>query len=164
MAVTARGRCLSRFLACEQSTQDFAAGMAGHLTFPVVCYFKGEIGSGKTSFIRALLQALGVAGAIKSPSYSIVESYSLTDGMAHHFDLYRIHDEEELEDLGWRDYFEMSDTIVCLEWPERASNVLPIPDLMLELVQEGAGRRLVCTAHSAPGSALLIRLSEEGDE
>ena len=160
MAVTSQ---LSVFLASEAETQGFASIMATVLQAPSRCYFKGEIGSGKTCFIRALFKALGVTGAIKSPSYSIVESYSFAQGLAHHFDLYRIHDEEELEFIGWRDYFEMSDAIVCLEWPERARHVLPIADLLLELVQEGDGRRLICKAYSVQGDAIIKRMSRVSD-
>ena len=155
---------LELFLADEQASIRFARRLAAHISRPLLCYFKGEIGAGKTTLIRALLRELGVSGAIKSPSYSIVESYALASTQIAHFDLYRVQDEEELEYIGWRDYFDPDDSLVCVEWPERAPNFLPNPDLLLELVDEAGGRRLLCRAYGVRGLSILNQLVDEGSQ
>lgn len=89
----------------EAQSQQLATKLATHLVGGLILTFSGVIGAGKTSFIRAMLRALGERGAVKSPSFSIVETYTCPKFILHHFDLYRIHEEEELEYIGFRDYF-----------------------------------------------------------
>lgn len=132
-----------------QDTEDYAADLATCLTVPMVITLSGDIGAGKTTLMRALLRALGVHGPIKSPTYSLVETYDLPPNPAlsetlvhvHHFDLYRITDESELEFLGFRDYFQ-SNTICCIEWPERIRLPAEQIDLALLLIGSGNGRTL----------------------
>ncbi|MCX7514171.1 tRNA (adenosine(37)-N6)-threonylcarbamoyltransferase complex ATPase subunit type 1 TsaE [Frateuria sp. STR12] len=135
--------------------QRFAVAVDGGL----VIYLHGDLGAGKTSFARALLTALGVGERVKSPTYSLVESYRAGDLAAWHLDLYRIADPGELEWLGL-DALGDPDALVLVEWPERGTGALPAADLVLELEHTGSGRRARAEPRSARGEALLGRLGE----
>src|SRR3990167_5885979 len=106
-------------LADEKDILPFSSALAAVLTPPLVLGFQGDLGAGKTTCIRALLRALGITGPIKSPTFSWVESYVLSNDVIHHFDLYRLKDAVCLNTFGFRDYFS-EDAICCIEWPERA--------------------------------------------
>lgn len=121
-------------------------------------YLTGDLGAGKTSLARALIRAYGHQGAVKSPTYTLVEPYELTNGSLYHFDLYRLSDPEEVEFLGVFDYFDEAN--LCLvEWAERGKGMIPGPDLELTLTSEGVGRRIAWTAYSAHGERIAQRLS-----
>lgn len=117
-------------------------------------FLTGDLGAGKTTFCRGLLHALGYRGAVKSPTYTLVETYDLPDRQLHHFDLYRLGDPEELEYMGIRDYFEPGN-LCLLEWPEKGQGFLPQPDLRVKVSIDGQGRRLGLEADSPRGQALL---------
>jgi tRNA threonylcarbamoyladenosine biosynthesis protein TsaE len=119
----------------------------------------GELGSGKTTLARGLLRALGVAGTIRSPTYTLVEPYESARGTVHHLDLYRLREGSgELETLGYRDLRAMPG-LVMVEWPERAGTALGAPDLQATLTAEAAGRRLVIVPASGAGREWLAGVS-----
>lgn len=143
----------------EQATKTLARQFARFISPPMVLAFCGEIGAGKTTFIRAMLQALGVDSRIKSPTFSLVESYDTDTFLVHHFDLYRIHEETELEYIGFRDYF-ADNAVCCIEWPEQAPNALPQVDVMITLRIEHDGRLWQATSASVLGQQFLASFLE----
>jgi tRNA threonylcarbamoyladenosine biosynthesis protein TsaE len=122
----------------------------------------GDLGAGKTSLVRATLRALGHAGRVRSPTYTLVEPYTIDtpsgELQLYHFDLYRFSDPAEWADAGFREYFDAG--AVCLvEWPQRALTLLGVPDLVLTLEPgaNGEGRVLTAHAYSESGKACLER-------
>lgn len=126
----------------EASTQRVATQLAQTLQPPEILYLTGELGAGKTTFTRHLLQALGHHGNVKSPTFSLLEIYQLDIGPVYHLDLYRLNDPEELDTIGFRDL--LNDYgLLLIEWPDKGAGVLPPPTTSLHLSYEGEGRRIV---------------------
>jgi tRNA threonylcarbamoyladenosine biosynthesis protein TsaE len=145
----------------ESATQAFANALAGQTELAdAFITLHGDLGAGKTTLTRHLLHALGITGRIKSPTYTIVESYE-TEGFAvWHFDFYRFNDPQEWEDAGFRDIF-ASPGLKLAEWPQKAEGLLPHADMDIALLTEGeTARRVTLTASSAHGAALLRALSQ----
>ncbi|SAL71772.1 hydrolase [Caballeronia terrestris] len=120
----------------------------------------GDLGAGKTTLVRATLRALGHEGRVRSPTYTLVEPYSLDTKSGpldvYHFDLYRFADPAEWADAGFREYFDRG--AVCLvEWPQQAGGLLGVPDLEFALEIEGEGRALIARAFSDTGKTCLER-------
>lgn len=138
----------------ETALQTLASRLAPAARAGGVIHLAGELGAGKTTFARALLQALGVGERVKSPTYSLIESYRVGDLDIHHLDLYRIADAGELEWLGLDELWNPA-TLVLIEWPERGAGTLPLPDLALQLSHAGDKRRLEAAARGVRGRALL---------
>ncbi|BEV73351.1 MULTISPECIES: tRNA (adenosine(37)-N6)-threonylcarbamoyltransferase complex ATPase subunit type 1 TsaE [unclassified Paludibacterium] len=146
------------YLPDEAATLALAGRFARALTPGLVIHLHGDLGAGKTTFTRGLLQGLGYQGKVKSPTYTLVETYSLPALTLHHFDLYRFADPEEWEDAGFRDYF-AADTVCLVEWPDKAQGLLPPPDLILALEVADSGRHYRFTALSEAGKTCLTRHS-----
>jgi tRNA threonylcarbamoyladenosine biosynthesis protein TsaE len=121
---------------------------------PRLLYLSGELGAGKTTLAAAMLEVLGATETVRSPSYALVETYALREGVGVHVDCYRLMDAQEFEQLGLRDYFAPR-TLWLVEWPERAGAALPPPDLMVCLRGRGAGRWAGIEAASGAGAAWL---------
>lgn len=132
--------------------------LAVHMATPLrsggVIHLSGELGAGKTTFCRALIRALGVGDRVKSPTYSLIESYRVASLTVHHLDLYRIAHADELEWLGLHDLLD-GDTLLLVEWPERGVSALPPADLAIELKHAGETRDVCIHALSARGQAVL---------
>ena len=144
----------------EVSMGQLAQQWAICLSAPLMITFKGPIGAGKTTFIRAMLRALGILGPIKSPTFSLVESYSTKSLLIHHFDLYRIHDEHELDYVGFRDFF-TDDAICCIEWPERSTFCSEKADIECVITMHDAGRQVDFNALTAIGEKVLLCLTTQ---
>ena len=97
-----------------------------------VVYLAGDLGAGKTTLTRGIMRGFGYKGAVKSPTYTIIEPYEFVKSHIYHFDLYRLNDPMELEDIGFRDYLDPQ-TICLIEWPSKAENILPAVDYHLQL-------------------------------
>lgn len=127
------------------------------LRAPVVIYLQGDLGAGKTTFARALIQGLGYPGRVKSPTYGLLESYQAGGFDFLHLDLYRIQDPGELEYLAIPDQF-TDQGVLLVEWPEKAASVLPSADIYLKFNEIEKGRSLEAQASSALGIAVLEHL------
>ena len=126
----------------EHATAQLASDLACQLEGGDVIALWGDLGAGKTTFCRYLLRALGHEGIVKSPTYTLVETYALSQWSLHHFDLYRLEDPSELEYMGWRDYLNGHDVLV-IEWPQRAGQWLSEPSLTLNFDISGENQRQV---------------------
>lgn len=127
----------------------------------MIIYLKGDLGAGKSFFSRAFIQYFLPGEKVKSPTYTIVESYNFSTNSIYHLDLYRLCDPEELEYLAIRDLFS-ADFVALIEWPQKGEPILPAPDLVFEFnyaeFGEQQGRNLVVTAQTPKGQSLLKKL------
>ena len=126
-----------------------------------VVYLHGGLGMGKTTLCRGFIQSLGHMGAVKSPTYTLVEPYEYGAVTVYHFDLYRLGDPEELEFMGIRDYF-TTETICLIEWPERGSGVLPPADLVINIAKAGPGRLATLRSQTNAGADVVKGLQGMG--
>lgn len=139
---------------CESDMVALGRSLAQRVAAGTSMYLYGDLGTGKTTLTRGIVQGLGHEGAVKSPTYTLVEPYLDLPLPIYHFDLYRLGDPEELEFMGIRDYF--SDDALCVvEWPERGAAFLPTPDLAIEISVEDRGRCLKVYANSERGVQCL---------
>lgn len=148
------------FLEGEVETEKLGnklARLAKQSSQGLIVFLEGDLGMGKTTLSRGVIRGLGHKGAVKSPTYTLVEPYEDLIPPAYHFDLYRLGDPEELEYMGIRDYFN-GQSICLIEWPERGEGLLPQADLEIHLECQGEGRSAVVRAGSEQGALLLNEL------
>lgn len=143
-------------LAREEDMSAFGAIFANHCREGVV-YLEGGLGAGKTYLSRAIIQSLGHVGRVKSPTYTLVEPYELSDCRIYHFDLYRLEKVDDLLYLGVDDYFEP--TNLCLiEWPQKGEGALPSYDIKIRINTRDEGRDLVLISGSVRGEKIINKL------
>jgi tRNA threonylcarbamoyladenosine biosynthesis protein TsaE len=148
-------------LANEAKMIGFGKDMARLIKSPMIITMRGDLGAGKTTLSRGVLQGLGHRGNVKSPTYTLVEPYELEVGAVYHFDLYRMVDPEELEYMGFADY--LLDAALCLiEWPERGEGFIPLADISISIGEANNGRCVTLQGHSNVGRQLVEQLVESG--
>jgi tRNA threonylcarbamoyladenosine biosynthesis protein TsaE len=147
-------------LPAPEDTERVGGALARALVGGMVVALHGDLGVGKTTLVRGVLRALGWAGLVKSPTYSLVEYYPFSSLYLYHFDFYRFADPTEWETAGLADYFR-SDSACLVEWPERVAGLLPAADLDLTLAypSRGDGRDLAMTSSSAAGERCVAAIT-----
>jgi len=148
------------YLADEAATLAAGAQLAAHLQSGLTIYLHGDLGAGKTTFVRGLLHGLGHSGKVKSPTYTLVEPYVISRFNIYHFDLYRFSGPEEWEAAGFRDYFNPQ-TICLVEWPEKAGDLIPQADMDIILQPRDDGRMLQVRANSSLAEQCLPKMRAE---
>ncbi|KAA6185067.1 tRNA (adenosine(37)-N6)-threonylcarbamoyltransferase complex ATPase subunit type 1 TsaE [Thiohalocapsa marina] len=134
------------YLASEAAQLAFGAALGERLRGRAgVVFLRGDLGAGKTTLVRGLLRALGHRGAVRSPTYTLMEPYAPGESRVFHLDLYRLGDPEELEYLGLRDLLD-GEALLLVEWPERGAGVLPAPDLEILITHAPPGRQVLLRA------------------
>lgn len=121
--------------------QEYGAKLAKECQSPCVIFLQGELGAGKTTLVRGFLRALGYKGRVKSPTYTLVEPYNINSHIVYHFDLYRLKDVYELEEIGVREYFHPN-SICLIEWPEKGEPLLPQPNVICNIKIKDSAREI----------------------
>ncbi len=142
------------WLADAAATEAFGAALANSLLGGAVFHLHGELGAGKTTLVRGLLRALGHQGAVKSPTYTLVEPYQIGAWRILHWDLYRLSDAQELEFLGLREQLD-GEAVLLIEWAQRGGGLLPAADVEIALHYALSGRGVVCSANTPRGQAIM---------
>jgi tRNA threonylcarbamoyladenosine biosynthesis protein TsaE len=148
---------LRQHLAHESDTTAFGAKLAPLLNGGMVVYLRGELGAGKTTLVRGLLRGLGVTGRVKSPTYTLVEPYVISQLYLYHFDFYRFSRPEEWAEAGFREYFN-GDAVCLIEWPEKVGGQLPAADLEIAIEVDGDARHITLIADTEAGQTCLAGL------
>jgi tRNA threonylcarbamoyladenosine biosynthesis protein TsaE len=150
------------YLADEEAMTAFGGCIAKTTQGHGLIFLEGDLGAGKTTLSRGIIRGLGHVGAVKSPTFTLVEPYEIGEIRAFHFDLYRLVDPEELEYLGIRDYFD-DDALCLIEWPEKGAGFLPKPDLTITISPQDSGRSLKILSRGSCGEAWCAALALESN-
>lgn len=150
-------RNFTQVLPDEAATLDAGGHFASCAKAGLTIYLHGDLGAGKTTFVRGVLHGLGYHGKVKSPTYTLVEPYKLFNFTLYHFDLYRFSDDEEWEAAGFREYFN-AHSICMIEWPEKAAQLLPQADIDIYLSHQSSGRLIQYNANTEFGKQCVIDL------
>jgi tRNA threonylcarbamoyladenosine biosynthesis protein TsaE len=146
-------------LGAPADTEALGAALAAELEPGAGVHLRGELGAGKTTLVRGLLGALGVAGRIKSPTFTVVEPYNASKFQVYHFDFYRFSNPADWSGAGFDEYFD-GHAVTLVEWPEHAEGHLPPPDLSITLALADVGRVATLHAHSARAHRWLNALTD----
>jgi tRNA threonylcarbamoyladenosine biosynthesis protein TsaE len=141
----------------EAQQESVGGCLALNCSPPFIVYLEGDLGTGKTTLVRGFLRQLGYQGRVKSPTYTLLESYEFEDRFYYHFDLYRLSDPRELDYLGVEDLLNR-DALLLIEWPEKGVGVLPQADLIIHFSHHDQARRLRFEALSEEGAKSLLNL------
>jgi tRNA threonylcarbamoyladenosine biosynthesis protein TsaE len=135
---------------------DIARRIASARCYPLIIGLRGDLGAGKTTWVRAMLRGLGVGARIPSPTYTLLEHYRVGELVVVHLDLYRLAAEDELENLGLRDWLEQPGTWILVEWPERAASLAARCDLLITFEEPAVGqRRITIRSQTSVGDEAL---------
>lgn len=146
------------YVSDQAATEAFGAQLAQAFAGSgALVFLHGPLGAGKTTLVRGLLRAYGHSGAVRSPTYTLIEEYHLPTATVLHLDLYRLGSAEELDYLGLREQLN-GQTLVLIEWPERGTGWLPSADLGVCLDYADSGRQIELQAHSALGESVIAKL------
>ncbi|MBM4200247.1 MAG: tRNA (adenosine(37)-N6)-threonylcarbamoyltransferase complex ATPase subunit type 1 TsaE [Gammaproteobacteria bacterium] len=146
------------YLADEEATLALGRRVYRLMCPGSVVFLRGTLGAGKTTLVRGLVGAAGYPGAVKSPTFTLVEGYALPSLTIYHFDLYRLASPDELEWFGFRDYLH-ENSLCLIEWPERGGDALPEPDLRIDLTVDLPGRSAILHADPRRGPDFLHALT-----
>jgi tRNA threonylcarbamoyladenosine biosynthesis protein TsaE len=151
---------LTLHLADEEAMVAFGEQLANITQGHGLIFLEGDLGAGKTTLSRGIIRGLGHTGAVKSPTFTLVEPYEIGDIRAFHFDLYRLVDPEELEYMGIRDYFGQ-DALCLIEWPQQGAGFLPKADLTITIRPHNTGRALTLSPQGSRGEAWCAAVALE---
>jgi tRNA threonylcarbamoyladenosine biosynthesis protein TsaE len=151
---------LTLHLADEEAMVAFGGQLARITQGHGLIFLEGDLGAGKTTLSRGIIRGLGHTGAVKSPTFTLVEPYEIGDIRAYHFDLYRLVDPEELEFMGIRDYFGQ-DALCLIEWPQQGAGFLPKADLTITIRPHNTGRALTLSPQGSRGEAWCAAVALE---
>lgn len=142
----------------ESATQAFGTRVAKLCKPPLIIYLSGELGAGKTTFARGFLRAFGYKGNVKSPTFSLLESYQFNHVRIYHFDLYRLSDPSELEFISIRDLSAEEDAICLIEWPNRGGDAVPKADLVFSFEHSNDHRAVEFRFESTQGQLIIDKI------
>ena len=148
---------LKILLSNEKDTLDLGENISTHLSAGLLIFLKGDLGAGKTTLARGLIMGLGHTGAVKSPTYSLIEQYEFDLFTLNHFDLYRFTNPHEWLSSGFQEYVNSYDVTV-IEWAEKSSEYLPVPDLEIEILYDNESRLVNLHSHTVKGRECLKNL------
>jgi tRNA threonylcarbamoyladenosine biosynthesis protein TsaE len=151
---------LTLHMANEDAMMSFGSRIAQVTAGLGVIFLEGDLGAGKTTLSRGIIRGFGHVGAVKSPTFTLVEPYEIGKIRAYHFDLYRLVDPEELEYMGFRDYFD-GGALCLIEWPQKGAGFLPKPDLTITIGPHAEGRALTLQSESSRGDTWCAVLALE---